>query len=137
MNKINKEFVPYDIALAMKELGFDEKCLGMYYNAEDGVKYVEPTWKFLLGKKGNPNNESEVNAPLYQQAFRWFREEYDLYGSVGYEDDLKSKWGGSVKGYYETWGKYDLGFTGWFKTYEEAQDACLRKLIEIVKEKNL
>ena len=122
---MKKEFVPYDIALAMHELGFDEECFKMYM--KNAVKLKDyRLWQYChLGLK----------APLYQQAFRWFREKHELYGSVGYNDDLKSEWGGSVKGYYGTWGKYDLGFTRWFKTYQEAQDACLRKLIEIVKEK--
>lgn len=122
---MSKEFIPYELALAMKELGFDGDCLG-YYNIDPQLK--NPAFNMVKPFE----HEWCLPAPLYQQAFGWFREEYELYGSVGYNDDLKSEWGGSVKGYYETWGKYDLGFTGWFKTYQEAQDACLRKLIKIL-----
>jgi hypothetical protein len=132
---MEKEFVPYDIALAMKELGYVDYSLAAYYVFKDETIVFDSDDDRHQILTDNPDEcLEEVQAPLYQQAFRWFREECDLYGSVGYEDDLKSKWGSSVKGYYETWGKYDLGFTGWFKTYQEAQDACLRKLIEIVEE---
>ena len=31
---MNKEFIPYEQALALKELGFDEPCFG-YYNIKD------------------------------------------------------------------------------------------------------
>ena len=29
---MKKQFVSYEIALALKELGFDEECIGFYYN---------------------------------------------------------------------------------------------------------
>ena len=29
---MNKEFVPYEESLALKELGFDEPCLAHWYN---------------------------------------------------------------------------------------------------------
>jgi hypothetical protein len=137
---MEKEFVPYDQALALKELGFDNiKCLGIYYGEyehdidyEDGFILSSSNTQYYAQKRF----QNGILAPLYQQAFRWFREEHDLYGRIDYEDDLKSKWGSSVEGYYETWGKYDLGFTGWVNTYKEAELACLEKLIKIVKEKN-
>ena len=30
MSNLQKEFVPYEIALKFKELGFDEPCFGWY-----------------------------------------------------------------------------------------------------------
>ena len=29
---MENEFIPYEQALALKELGFDEPCIGYYYN---------------------------------------------------------------------------------------------------------
>ena len=59
-----------------------------------------------------------IAAPLYQQAFRWFREKY------------KSKFILS-EDYYWIVG---IGQTK-VKSYEEAELECLKKLIEIAKEK--
>ena len=59
---MNKEFVPYEQALALKELGFDEPCFG-YYD-EGGNLYTEMV--------------EVLKAPLYQQAFRFFREKHNV-----------------------------------------------------------
>lgn len=107
------EFIPYEEALALKELGFGEECLGMYYDAEDGVKYTEPTWKLLVGGKTDGENEYEVKAPLYQQAFRWFREKYDE---------------------YHTWMLQRILSVEDYETYEKSELECLRQLIKIVKQ---
>jgi hypothetical protein len=67
-------------------------------------------------------------APLYQQTFRWFREKYDMIHNVNriFKDEF---------GYTITSGDNEPinGFC--FKTYEEAELECLKKLIEIIKEK--
>ena len=120
---MNKEFIPYEQALALKELGFDEPCLKKYIA---GCLWSSPTTPEIY-KNIHPNS-SDCLAPLYQQAFRWFREKYNLFGQVNMHtcfiydisnDELKM-----VKQYDKL-----------VKTYEEAELACLIKLIEIVKEK--
>jgi len=112
---MNKEFCDYKTALALKELGFDEPCLWFYANnGNDGFV------NFLSNENGVVNKNNIVTAPLYQQAFRWFREKYDLHHTI-------------VK--YETQYGFDTNAGGFklFKTYEEAEQACLDKLIEIIK----
>ena len=59
---MNKEFIPYEQALELKKLGFDEPCI-----AGINVNSVEL-------KMVNYNPELYLPTPLYQQAFRWFRE---------------------------------------------------------------
>ena len=69
---MEKEFIPYEQALALKELGFDEKCCAAYYKKYDneiGYHKVHRDFNFVA---------LTVSAPLYQQAFRWFREKYQL-----------------------------------------------------------
>ena len=77
----------------------------------------------------NNQHETACLAPLYQQAFRWFREKHRLISSVDISEE------GTAQEHYfvtiSTQGSY-----GFFKTYEEAELECLKKLIEIVKEKN-
>ena len=97
---MNKEFVTYEQALALKELGFDERCFSRYYESgklADSLSYL------------HHNYFGQVNAPLKQQAFRWFREKYKLYcypnptGSWRYtgtyrgEDKKGKHWVGSLR----------------------------------------
>jgi hypothetical protein len=68
---MEKEFVPYEQALALKELGFDEDCVA-YYGEINGGEIM------LFLKKNFDNQALYFLAPLYQQAFRWFREKYNI-----------------------------------------------------------
>jgi hypothetical protein len=66
-------------------------------------------------------------APLFSQAFRWFREKYDLHHVIHHFTHKK----GTDEEYLGEVGKADDTFSS-CKTYEEAELACLDKLIEIV-----
>lgn len=109
---MNKEFIPYEQALALKELGFDEpvlkpnKSLPMYHLT---------TLKKALKEGGGPT---------FSQAFKWFREKHKLFAPVTtnglgqYDFRIGLEWSGRI-----------------WDTYEEAELACLNKLIELVKKK--
>jgi hypothetical protein len=124
---MNNEFVPLEEALALKELGFDQDCFVIYFN---GTSQLKAQQRFLY--------ETDVRAPLYQQAFRWLREEYGL------DSYVKHLYKSTVKvGYFFCIDKTDgIEFhsmqgtldSGYFDTYEEAELACLRKLIELANE---
>jgi hypothetical protein len=102
---MNREFIPYEQAIELKELGFDEECLAIYnINEELETGYYQ--------------NKYVIAAPLYQQAFRWFREKYDLFISIMH---------------YEN--GYSINDLRRFDIYEEAELACLKNLIEIVNTK--
>jgi hypothetical protein len=75
---MNKEFIPYEEALALKELGFEEPCLRYYVPREE---YSDKSITYVLDWDGI-NYTKDCKAPLYQQAFRWFREKYNLCGYV-------------------------------------------------------
>jgi hypothetical protein len=101
---MEKDFVPYEPALELKELGFDEPCFGYYIelrNPQEGILTIDKC----------ENNINGVLAPTFSQAFRWFREKYKK-SHIWLMDELLDS------------GEY---------TYEEAEIACLKKLIEIVK----
>jgi hypothetical protein len=128
---MNKEFIPYEQALELKELGFNEHCIAYYtifqdklifsYTAiyDSGNEYID------LVTNDNPSNSKEfATAPLYQQAFRWFREKYKLYSYI------ESRGVGYVHYVMIENVQYSE-----HKTYEEAELACLKKLIEIAKNK--
>lgn len=147
---MEKEFIPYEQALALKELGFDENCFGYYHYKkyyQNGLDFANIIFKHqckLIDKSFilYPNDEIKrdtyilekdksnyfCKAPLYQQAFRWFRDKYNIWNWVErytesdfYIFQIPSANLKKVQGYY--------------KTYEKAELECLKKLIEIVKNK--
>jgi hypothetical protein len=129
---MEKEFIGYAEALELKELGFNEPCLA-WFDVIDYELFIEEN------EYTKSNQEIVVLAPLYQQAFRWFREKYDLQcwpeptGSNRYcckydgNDETGYRW----VGYLRNDNKEIL----FYLTYEEAELECLKKLIEIVKDK--
>jgi hypothetical protein len=119
---MKKEFIPYEQALALKELGFDEPCFA-YYGEINGGEIM------LFLKKNFDNQALYILAPLYQQAFRWFREKHNI---DSYHIEPTNN---MFSNFYGVLGLRTATFNGGFKTYEEAELACLKKLIEIVKRK--
>jgi hypothetical protein len=140
---MEKEFVGYTEALVLKELGFDEPCFG-YYNEKIELWGVNPSsfyaknsdvfWNCKLSNIFNKSAKLKLcTAPLYQQAFRWFREKYNLdkviYPTLGSEGNY----------YINIFQNYNsdnsLYWNCSYETLEEAELECLKKLIEIVKRK--
>lgn len=117
---MNKDFVPYAPSLVLEELRFNEPCLATI----DQTEYVH-----IKGTK-EPIRGSmmyfPIECPLYQQAFRWFREKYELHSYI--------------EGAYP-WFRFYINSNDdrveghKYLTFEEAELACLIKLIEIVKTK--
>ena len=119
-----KDFISYENACELKELGFNEECFAYFKDEE-----------FQYPNLYEPFKNSEIKswcitAPLYQQAFRWFREKHNLLYTIEevWEEDTE---------YYEvqitTHGRVNEILQEC--TYEEAELACIKKLIEIVKKK--
>ena len=130
--KTSKDFIPYEEALAIEKLGYDEDdFMAVWYYRLDGEalildipindhSYMAERWL-------------KIPALTYSQSFRWFRDNHKLVGFVEV---------GIEKGYYtyqvyNNNGNMQLGTTTlhFNYTYEEAELACLKKLIEIVKNK--
>ena len=79
-----KDFVPYEPSLSLKELGFDEPCFAWY--AETKNLQISPdVYKKWTSKPCNNSNiiivfnSDCVTAPTYSQVFRWFREKYNIH----------------------------------------------------------
>ena len=124
---MEKEFIPYQEALALKELGFKEPCFGAFIGKE--FKFFD----FLNDLNGYVNDKNLIiGAPTYSQAFRFFREKHNLRCQINYIGGLINKstwWDISVIGHYNTDPKqWEMKY----QPYEEAELACLKKLIEIV-----
>jgi hypothetical protein len=128
---MKKEFVPYVLAVELKELGFDEETVCLF-NRDRALKSNITSNPFGDRIEKDIHDE-RLPAPLYQQAFRWFREKYNL------DSFVKHLYKSTIKvGYYFGIDEYkgvefQMDFDVWYNTYEEAELECLKKLIEIVK----
>ena len=131
---MEKEFVPQEQALALKELGFDEECFSYvkhlgYDKNKDKVQILSRVSRSQIEDMGL----SLLKIPTFSQAFRFFREKYLLFGysfpndyqNYGYR--IVEMTSDENKELVYDWGTKD--------TYEESELECLKKLIEIVKEK--
>jgi hypothetical protein len=139
---MKNEFIPYELALELKQLGFDEPCFAWYGNGKLHSDIdLSMTDSLYCQKDMEPSNE--CTAPTFSQAFRWFREKHGLYSllfivrpfNATEEEYPEEVWIGKIcqsdrKQLVNT----DNGLAiNHFHTYEEAELACLKKLIETIK----
>ena len=112
---MKKEFVRYELAVKLKELGFDEPCLTCY----DKLEMIASHSKNVFDYKNYNTSGYMVSRPTLSQAFKWFRVKYDLYSFVFKFD----------KGFgYEIYKEGVTQTNESFDTYEEAELACLISL---------
>lgn len=140
---INSQFIPYELALKLKELGFDELCAYAWCQQTKGYPKEKLIEEYRLKTDGNPfgsfnegknwnksidgrnKNNIRCSAPLWQQAESFLRTKI-LFHTIFREDG----W------YWEVLHKEHFSKNGNFKTYEEARQACLEKLIQILEDEN-
>lgn len=143
------QFIPYNLAVKLKELGFDEECLTEYMPNP----FPPYEWKLqsiistthlhksgqndshLGGFTGYKNTGTKhfglksISAPLWQQVFDWFRKNYDLTSWVYKSNNELFHYSILRNGRFLTTGHENT------VTYEEARLECLNKLIELCKKK--
>ena len=126
-------FCSYEQSLALKELMFNEKCIAYYSADKKELKLVQGYDTLMFANYVHLSNTvKSVPSPLLSQAFKFFREKYSIEGYVVCIR-FNSK---RLKGYqYVTITNNYQCFEqlGNYNTYEEAEQQCLNKLIEIVK----
>ena len=127
---MEKEFISYDEAMNLRAIGFDIPCISYYYiiGAPDEpyppVLYLNEADELPIDYN-NFGCGDIVSAPTFSQCFRWFREKHGLghmINGIGFETFIMN-----IGGIIEVFPM--------FKTYEEAELACLNKLIELIKTK--
>lgn len=114
---MNKEFIPYQQALQLKELGFNEKCAAHYLGEEDDD--IEHKW--LIYRNLFIDTNKCIQAPTYRQAFRFFREKYNFTYSIGNTNIVVIHYLGTTQLLQNN------------DSYESAEFACIKKFIEISK----
>jgi hypothetical protein len=144
---MNKEFIPYTEALALKKLGFDEDCFAIWSGIDELNFSITDTIRLYSSEfriDGNQSSKFYVNdfnslrvaAPTFSQAFRWFSEKQEIEGFVhksieGNYYFVIKRIGNNESNMYE----FTKTSPKTFDTYEEAELECLKKLIEIVENK--
>ena len=122
---MEKYFTPYEQALALKELGFDEECFMWWHhenNLTDDLIFLQ-----------YHTDADFCFAPTYSQAFKFFREKYGFKFYIytcETGDELDYHPVIHLKGEREP--LIDTLLDEW-ETYEEAELDCLITLIELVK----
>jgi len=114
---MKEQFVPYDIALKLKELGFNQDCLAIWDNQSKEI-FINDTTEIPI----EDLPFVFTLAPLYQQAFEFFRDNYSLYIQIHRDQSNTNQI------------TYIVGsWAGKYITYREAELALLKELIETVK----
>ncbi len=122
MNLLEKEFVPYEESVELKELEFDEPCFGGY--DMETLKL----WIGYLNDGEQFNREYYYPAPTFSQAFRWFRDKYNLSGVI--IPTVTMYWTFKTMTVVESIIEvppYKHVDANDYRTYEEAELTCLRK----------
>ena len=138
---MQKEFVTYKIALALKELGFNESCFAVWNQGDsdtDGfcTSFMPRLYSYQImiddSQKctGYCNSDKfKVAAPLWQQAIDWFRTNHNLNVSWELSDDEYGKW-------YSITINNRTDCDESLTEYEKARKQAILKAIELIKKEN-
>jgi hypothetical protein len=150
---MENQFVSYEISLALKELGFNERCLTCYsdesilqniYNIEEkefynyyeisGYSELYNTHEDAFPSNSETNN-NYVAAPLHQQVLDWFREEHNIIVEVWYDNTQDDGFPWLYEIYVNNKEHDHEGY--FYDTFKEAREEAILKAIKIIKEKKL
>lgn len=132
---MEEQFIPYELALKLKELGFNRLCLAHF---DGGGFRMFPVY--------DPLRNEEIKepwfctTPLWQQAFDWFREKYELLNHLtthldafGGDGALEESYGYRIMINKDGWKCSVWEKLSNYDSYQESRQACLEQLIEICK----
>jgi hypothetical protein len=132
-------FVTYNQAIALKELGFNEKCFAAYRDSEwighDGPNSRYFHAQLFSNSMFDDDQPEYCSSPLKSQVFKWFRDKHGLYSSYGTTNDFDEKINGYVISVFNDGVRKKLHINWEVGTYEEAESECIDRLISIIKEK--
>ncbi len=126
---MEKEFVSYEQALALNELGFDEWCFGGY---DKGYGVLLVGYDTNVGE--HFDRDFYIHAPLKQQVFRWFREKklHNTFPSIIQTRNWATLY--RILEWHPGNDSTIITTSDYYDTYEEAENAAIDKLIERAKE---
>ena len=142
METVNHEcYVSLEVAKLLKEAGFDWRTNKFYSVSDSDNSYVFNDNEFTVDWNNNDSvnsihaqtNETYYSTPTLEVAQRWLREVKRCIVEVNYDDCQKHYWvelfineddGGGIPFYGNV-----------FAMFEEAQEAGIKKALEIILEK--
>lgn len=114
---MKNQFVTYEIAKRLKELGFNEPCFGYFTHSG---KYIS---------KENIQNDffedSQCAAPLWQQAIDWLRNKHTIDIWVRNTKDEEFVWNVDVRPTHPL-------RSGFEKNYYQAREAAILKALTLI-----
>lgn len=131
-------FVPYELALKLKEKGFDEECFGNYdcWSKKEPARLMTNIYPYFLGQEyAKRFDKTCILAPLYQQVIDWFREKHSIRSYIDQrvlDIDSPNQW------VYDFVVKTGDGvtkqpfFSGDFDSYQEAQIGCINYMLKLI-----
>lgn len=75
---MNEDFITYELAIKLKEKGFDYPCIGHYVNNQLYVAHYQNAF--------HSDNDESVDAPTIPQVLKWLREEKKIHIIVEISD---------------------------------------------------
>lgn len=133
---MEKLFVPYEEALALKELRYNEPCLAYYGEINGGE--IE-----LFLKKNFDTEARYVLAPTFSQAAQWIRDTFGIHSWIDWmtRSTLHSGYFVCFRGMDHRLNDENFAFipgdhgSGYyvFPTYYEAEVARIQRLITMIK----
>lgn len=134
------QFVTYEIALKLKELGFDESCLACFTSRLSGKDFTEfwfsdQIWgnsdfhpDVRICKNTDFTNEKSCTAPLWQQVIDWFIDNYN------YNIEIRRNWP-KLKYFYTIDHPLLREVSTSIYSRKEAREQAILKAIELIKNK--
>jgi hypothetical protein len=131
---MKEQFCNYDIALKLKELGFDEPCIAFFNTSSITSLCFCDVFGFVIEHEGDEyiknSDEYKVAAPMWQQTIDWFREKHGLIIYIStYQKDKH------LIGVFTYDGSELTELGEWIPTYEEAREQAILRAIELIKNK--
>lgn len=133
-------FITYEIAVKLKELGFNEACMAFH---TENPKYIGNKIQLCItdARHGESPNaisfkqdfllSQEYLAPLIDQVVLWLNNEYGLF--ITFEDDRHTeptdKLPYGYRFYVSQYGHCVIGRNKYYNTYEEARENAIRMCI--------
>jgi len=119
---MDEKYVPYQEALELRKLDFDEETFGFYWTDTRGLVIEGP----------GRHHGVHLQAPTFSQVFDWFEDKYNLTSYVKPISLLNKLdgYGFEITNFLSNWDE-DVSY----KNKHDAQLGCLNKLIDIVKNK--
>jgi hypothetical protein len=130
---MNEQFVPYEIALKLKEKGFDDKCIAYYTADTHQLSLVHGYGELMFADYVYLGNVVKcVPCPLYQQVFQWFREKHGIVCTIILGQNPQNYYPEfSILKEHKTFShKHDMKM--WFDSYEKTELACINKMLELI-----